>query len=99
MNTHQKYNREAAEAVAVQALGFLAEDGSRLERFLALSGLNPSEIRAAAGTPNFLAGVLDHIVSDDRLLIAFAEQSGLAPPEIEKAHSALAGGGEYPHGV
>ncbi len=95
MNTPGKYNRKAAEAVAVQALGFLVEDSSRLERFLALSGLNPSEIRAAATEPGFLAGVLDHIVSDDRLLIAFAEQSGLAPAEIEKAHSALTGGGEY----
>ena len=95
MNTHQKYNREAAEAVAVQALGFLVEDGDRLSRFLALSGLNPSEIRAAASEPGFLAGVLDHIVSDDRLLIAFAEQSGLAPAEIEGSHAALTGGGEY----
>ena len=95
MNTHQKYNREAAEAVAVQALGFLAEDGSRLERFLALSGLNASEIRAAATEPGFLTGVLDHVVSDDRVLMAFAEDSGLTPADIEKAHAALTGGGEY----
>ncbi len=95
MNTLRKYTREAAEAVAVQALGFLAQDGERLERFVALSGLNASEIRAAAGEPGFLVGVLDHIVSDDRVLMAFAEHSGLAPEEIEKAHSALSGGGEY----
>jgi hypothetical protein len=96
MNKLQKYNQEAAEALAIQALGFLAEDGERLERFLALSGLNPSEIRAAAGTPGFLAGVLDHLMSDDRVLKAFAERTGLAPAEIEKAHSALTGSGEYP---
>ena len=95
MNTPGKYNREAAESLAIQALGFIVEDGDRLSRFLALSGLNPSEIRAAAIEPGFLTGVLDHIVSDDRLMIAFAEQSGLAPAEIEKAHSALTGGGEY----
>jgi hypothetical protein len=95
MNKPPKYNLEAAEAVAVQALGFLVEDGDRLQRFLALSGLDPVQIRAAATEPGFLAGVLDHIVSDDRLLIAFAEQSGLAPADIEKAHAALTGGGEY----
>ena len=95
MNKPTKYNREAAEAVAVQALGFLAQDSERLDRFLALSGLNASEIRAAATEPGFLTGVLDHVVSDDRVLMAFAEQSGLMPAEIEKAHSALTGGGEY----
>jgi hypothetical protein len=95
MNKAPKYNLEAAEAVAVQALGFLVEDDHRLQRFLALSGLDPSQIRAAATAPGFLAGVLDHIVADDRLLIAFAEQSGLAPADIEKGHAALTGGGEY----
>jgi len=95
MNKPPTYTREAAEAVAVQALGFLAADGERLDRFLALSGLNASEIRAAAIEPGFLTGVLDHVVSDDRVLMAFAEDSGLTPADIEKAHAALTGGGEY----
>ncbi len=95
MNKPLKYNQEAAEALAVQALGFLAGDDERLERFLSLSGIDPTEVRAAAGHPGFLAGVLDHIMSDEAMLVAFAEQVGLAPAEIAKAHSALTGGGDY----
>ncbi len=95
MNMPLKYNREAAEGLAIQALSFLAEDDERFGQFLALSGLDASEIRAAAGQPGFLAGVLDHLVSDERMLVAFAEQSGLAPGEIAKAHSALSGGGHF----
>lgn len=95
MNTPLKYRQEAAESLAIQALSYLAEDDERLGRFLALSGLDPSGIRSAAGQPGFLAGVLDHIVSDERMLVAFAQQSGLAPEEIAKAHSALSSGGRH----
>lgn len=91
MNKPEKRYQEAAEAVAIQALGFLATDGERLGRFLALSGVGPEAIRTAASEPGFLAGVLDHIVGDEALLIAFAEHAGLAPPEIAKAHSILSG--------
>jgi hypothetical protein len=84
-------HREAAEAVAIQALAYLAGDGERLTRFLALSGLDVSEIRVAATQPGFLAGVLDHIASDEALLTAFAADAGLAPAEVGKAHAQLAG--------
>jgi hypothetical protein len=85
--------REAAEAIAVQALAYLASDPDRLGRFLALSGLDVAEIRAAAAQPGFLAGVLDHIAGDEALLTAFAEDLGIAPAEVGKAHTELASGG------
>lgn len=81
--------REMAEHVAIQALGFLAADAERLGPFLAQSGIDPAGIRAAAREPHFLAGVLDHIASDERLLIAFAETSGLDPEVVGLARRAL----------
>jgi len=95
MNKTGKYNRKAAEAVAIQALGFLAQDGERLGRFLALSGVGPEDIRSAASQPGFLSGVLDHIVGDESLLVAFAEHAGLAPPQVAAAHSILSGGRQW----
>ena len=95
MNRPLKYNHEAAEGLAVQALGYLAEDDERLGRFLSLSGIDAAGLRAAAGQPGFLAGVLDHVMSDEALLVAFAEHAGLAPEEIAKAHSALAGDRDF----
>ena len=63
---------EAAEMLAIQALGFIAEDTDRLAGFLAATGIPAEEIRAAAGAPDFLAGVLEHMLGDESLLIAFA---------------------------
>ncbi len=40
--------QEAAEALAIQALTYIAGDGERLGRFLAATGIGPAEIRRAA---------------------------------------------------
>ena len=52
--------REAAEMLAVQALTFIAEDQERMSGFLAATGLEPGQIRAAAQQEGFFAGVLEH---------------------------------------
>jgi hypothetical protein len=79
------------ETTAISALGFLAADESRLERFLTLSGLGPHNLRRAAADPGFLAAVLDYIVADERLLVAFAAQEGLDPTTVVRAREALSG--------
>ncbi|WP_155904947.1 DUF3572 domain-containing protein [Methylopila sp. M107] len=79
------------QALATSALGFLAQDPERLGRFLALSGLDPANIRTASRNPNFLPSVLDHLMSDERLLIAFAETENLRPEAVGEARAALAG--------
>jgi hypothetical protein len=81
--------RRAAEALAIQALQFLAADPERLGHFLALSGIGPEAIRAAAREPNFLAGVLEHILSDERLLLDFAKQAEIEPPTVMRAAATL----------
>jgi hypothetical protein len=82
---------QAAESIAIQALSFIAVDGERLSRFLAITGIGPAEIRAASGEPGFLAGVLDYVAADARLVAAFATETGLDPADIGKAHVALGG--------
>ena len=84
--------REAAESLAIQALSFIAADPERLGRFLAVSGIGPERIRAAAREPLFLAGVLDHLAGDERLLLSFASEIGFDPADIAKAREALGGG-------
>jgi hypothetical protein len=83
--------REVGENLAVQALAFLAQDPERLGVFLSLTGIGPGEIRKAAADPSFLAGVLDHVASDEQLLRAVAEHVGVAPETVERAHLALSG--------
>jgi hypothetical protein len=83
----------AAEALAIQALNYIAVDTERLGRFLALTGIGPGEIRAAAREPGFLAGVLDHVACHEALLVEFAADAGIDPAEIRKARAALGGQG------
>lgn len=84
--------RQAAEALAVQALTYLGSDPERLGRFLSLSGLGPQSLRAAAQEIGFLAGVLEHIASDEQLLVGFASEAGIAPAEVDRARRTLGGG-------
>lgn len=82
---------DAASALAIAALSFIAEDPERLGRFLALSGIGPDSLRAAAREPGFLLGVVEHVTGDDALLIAFAESAGIDPVDIARARAVLAG--------
>jgi Protein of unknown function (DUF3572) len=82
---------EAAEALAIQALTFIAGDSERLGRFLAVTGIGPAEIREAAREQDFLVGVLDHIAADERLLLVFSSETGIAPADVGKALAALGG--------
>ena len=83
--------REAAEAIAIQALSYLAGQPDELGRFLALTGISPQQLRAAAAQPGFLAGVLEHLGSDETLLRAFADESHIDPVEIVRARMILSG--------
>lgn len=82
---------EDAETMAVQALGFLAADAERLGRFLALTGLGPENLRAAAASSGFLASVLAHVAQDERLLLAFASDAGISPERVGDAARRLGG--------
>ena len=84
-------NRESAENLAISALAFLAGDPERLGRFLSLTGIGPEAIRKAATEPAFLAGVLDHVVSDEALLVAVAAHAGVSPFTVERAQAVLSG--------
>lgn len=79
------------QEIAGRALGFLAADAERLGTFLALSGLQPSNVRHAARDPGFLPAVLDHLLGDEKLLVAFTEAENLRPSAVSEARHALAG--------
>jgi len=78
-----------AETLALQALGFLADDPERLGRFLVLTGMGPAELRERAQTPQVLLAVLEHLMQDEGLLLVFAASSGIAPETIAPAHAKI----------
>lgn len=89
-----------AEQIAIAALGFVASDPELLPRFLALTGIDPAAIRAAAREPGFLAGVLQFILAHEPTLMKFAEETGTDPAAVGKALRTLpAGDGRYDQSI
>lgn len=81
---------EEAQTLGLSALAFLAGEAPRLGRFLALTGIGPDELRAAADAPETLLAVFDHLLGDESLLLLFAASRGIAPDAIAPAREALA---------
>lgn len=90
-----RVTQDEAFEMAILALGWLAADPERLDRFLALTGIDHGQIRSAAQEPGFLGAVLDHLCADETTLLSFAGEQTLAPERISGARDALCGPGEW----
>ena len=87
-----------AEVTAVAILGWLAGEPELLSRFLALTGVSPSEVRNAINDPGFLAGLVDFLMSHEPTLLAFSDATGIKPEAVVHAHAVLSGpndGGDF----
>lgn len=84
-------DQKSAEMLVIGALGFPGGDVERLGRFLAVSGGGPQDLPSVAGDPEFLAGVLDYLLSDESLLFMFAESEGTDMELPARARQALLG--------
>ncbi len=89
-------NGSEAEALAIDALGWLAGQPEALSRFLAASGAGPAELRARAAEPAFLGFVMDFLLSEEPLLIEFCGDRSIPPETPMRARAALPGG-DIPH--
>lgn len=87
-------NRDIAEILALQALAFVVGDDKARNTFLTQTGLTGDEMRAAAATIDFQAGLLDFLTRHEDLMLAFCKSEGIAPEDPARAHRAL-----LPHSV
>lgn len=87
-------NKEQAETIALQALSFLAKDEDLLAHFLTSTGLTPQDLRLRFKDPDFLGGVLDTILANDTVLLAFCNATSLSPETLILARRTLPGGYE-----
>lgn len=91
---HDRIDQQEAEAIAIEALGFIASDPELMPRFLAITGIEASSIRIAASEPGFLAGVLQFVLAHEPTLLSFAQASDRAPGTVGKALAKLPTGDE-----
>lgn len=80
-----------AEETAIAVLGWLAGEPELMGRFLALSGLEASGLRAAARAPGFLAGLLGFLMNHEPTLMQFCAATGTAPETVAHAFRELSG--------
>ncbi len=85
MRNDKQMPRDAVDAIAIRALGFIANDPDLLPRFLDLTGIAAHDIRRAADEPGFLAGVLRFILAHEPTLMQFAEASAVHPQDVSRA--------------
>lgn len=88
----ERPTKSQAQSIALRSLIFLAQDDERMQRFLALTGVDPQDVRALSRESGFQLALLDHLCADEALLLAFASADESDPEEIVAARFALGGG-------
>lgn len=83
---------EGAADLARGALIWLAGEPEALGAFLGASGLDPADLRGRAGDPEFLGFVLDFLLGDEAMLLAFCGETGTPPTAPARARALLPGG-------
>lgn len=87
-----KNERESAETLAIAALGWLAGDEDRWQRYLSATGASAESVARSAREPELLAAVLDFLLTEDHLVLGFAGDEGVRPEAILRARRLLPGG-------
>jgi len=74
-----------AATLALRALAWTLGEPARAERFLALTGLSPDDLRASAGDPSTLAAAIGFLESHEPDLVACADAIGATPQDLAEA--------------
>ena len=80
---------ERAEILALEALAWLAADEDGIGRFLAASGVDAADLRAAAGSPGLAVAILNFLLSHEELLLGFCQSGGTSPGTLHRARHSL----------
>ena len=80
---------ERAEILALDALGWLAGRPEDMQGFLNLSGMDVAGLRDGAGTAGVSLAVIDFLMGNETLLLAFCEDNQLDPRKMQAARFAL----------
>lgn len=84
--------QENAQTKALLVLGWLAGQEDVLSGFMGASGASPAEMGARAAEPEFLASVMDFVMSDDQWVVDAAEATGQRPEDLLRVRAFLPGG-------
>ncbi|MGD1933813.1 MAG: DUF3572 domain-containing protein [Candidatus Phaeomarinobacter sp.] len=84
-------NSEDAQILALHALTFLLDEPQRLEGFLRMTGIEPHDLRAIAGSNDGQTAILDYLLGNEPLLLAFTAEEGCDDQDPTRARQTLGG--------
>lgn len=84
-------NSEDAQILALHALTFLLEDSQRIDGFLRMTGIEPHDLRQLATEKHGQAAILDYLLGNEALLLAFTAEEGCNGQDPALARRALGG--------
>ena len=87
--------QDAAETLALQALGWIAAQDEVFDAFMGASGLDREGLSTRLAQPEVLVAILDFLLSDDAFVTGFAQDAGIAPDLPMRARASLPGGADY----
>ncbi len=86
-------NLEYAERLGIQVLSWLAADNDDLlGQFLGMTGIAADDLRTRSQDPEFLGFVLDFLLTDDAMVMAFCEDMNVSADQPMLARTSLPGG-------
>ncbi len=83
---------DQAATVALKGLAYLVNFEPELTRFLELSGATREDLRRRADEPEFLASLLDFMLTNEVVLVDFCDDTSIDAREIHRARHVLSGG-------
>lgn len=89
-------DRDHAELLALQVLGWLLENEEMAFVFLGSTGSDEVQLRERMHDPELLAAVLDFTLMDDNWVVAAAQHAHIGPEDLVRARAVLPGG-DAPH--
>ncbi|MEL6875086.1 MAG: DUF3572 domain-containing protein [Pseudomonadota bacterium] len=86
---------QQAELLALKALSWVLEDEDRASRLLALTGLDPRQLRSGLEDPALLSSLLGFLANHEPDLLACAEAIDVPPEQLAAAAGYLNRTGDY----
>ena len=83
---------EAAQVVAIQALGWLVGNNELLPVFMGSTGISAEDLKASLEDTSLLVSVMDFILMEDQRVLDFCEVAGFDPHKLQSVRHALPGG-------
>lgn len=94
METNHNMEQQA-ELLALQALSWVLEDEDRASRLLALTGLDPRQLRSGLEDPALLSSLLGFLANHEPDLLACAEAIDVSPERLAAAAGYLNRTGDF----